>query len=104
MLNGLAFTPILLTSPLHTFPLASSGKTSLTLSTTPTVVDLTPFYPEAVRPAFTVAIRDFYIATYRDRFFTHPPAWFQVYMLLEAVYHIPASLWMLGALVRGESR
>jgi hypothetical protein len=67
------------------------------------VVDLAPFYPTAIRPQITVDIRTWYIATYKDRFFTDPPTWFRTYMLLEAVYHLPLSLWAVPALLRDDA-
>jgi hypothetical protein len=66
------------------------------------VVDLAPLYPDAFRPQITVDIRTWYIATYKDRFFTDPPVWFRTYMLLEAVYHVPLSLWAVPALLRDD--
>lgn len=38
------------------------------------------------------------MATYADRFFTHPPAWFDVYLVMEAGYHLPLSLWAVREL------
>ena len=67
------------------------------------VVDLAPLYPAAIRPQVTVDIRTWYIATYKDRFFTDPPTWFRLYMLLEAVYHLPLSLWAVPALLRDDA-
>jgi len=67
------------------------------------VMDLSRYYPAAFRPSFTVSLHEYYIATYRDRFFIAPPAWFHAYMVLEALYHIPLSLWAIPALLRGTS-
>ncbi|RMY70926.1 hypothetical protein D0863_05476 [Hortaea werneckii] len=64
-------------------------------------VDLAPFYPDSIRPQFMNDIRTFYIDTYHDRFFSHPPAWFTMYLWLELVYHVPLSFWAVGALRRG---
>jgi hypothetical protein len=47
------------------------------------------------------ALREWYITTYADRFFSHPPAWFNMYMYMELVYHVPLSFWAIGALIRG---
>lgn len=49
-------------------------------------------------------IRTFYIETYHDRFFSHPPAWFTMYLWLELVYHVPLSFWAVGALLRSPYR
>lgn len=46
-------------------------------------------------------LREWYITIYADRFFTQPPAWFNMYMYMELVYHVPLSLWAIGALIRG---
>ena len=64
-------------------------------------IDIVPFYPEQWVPSVSVTLREYYVSTYRDRFFITPPPWFKSYAVLEAVYHLPISLWMLGALVQG---
>lgn len=49
-------------------------------------------------------MQDFYIDTFRDKFFSDDaPAWFTAYLILEAVYHLPISVWMLNAIVEGEA-
>ncbi|OCK79314.1 hypothetical protein K432DRAFT_383163 [Lepidopterella palustris CBS 459.81] len=68
------------------------------------IVDLTPLYPSSVKPAFMLAIREFYITTYRDQFFVAPPTWFNVYMWMEALYHVPLSVWAIGALIRDDPK
>ena len=65
------------------------------------VVDFYPLYPPSIRPVFLDQIRNFYIDTYQDKFFTEPPVWFRAYMVMEAVYHLPLSVWAVGALLRG---
>ena len=67
------------------------------------MVDLGQLYPASVRPQLVSEIRSWYEAQYRDRFFTHPPAWFVAYMWMEAVYHLPLSVYMIPALLRGTS-
>ena len=64
-------------------------------------VDLVPLYPRAYQPAALLEVRKWYITTYQDRFFTHPPAWFTAYAWMELFYHVPLSIWAIGALVRG---
>jgi hypothetical protein len=79
-------------------------------------VDLYQFYPPPFRPEWMIQLRTYYIATYKDRFFTAPPcgylqlrissltcrsAWFSLYMWLELLYHAPLSAWAIGALIRG---
>ena len=67
-------------------------------------VDLVPLY-SSISPSLTppalLQLRTWYIDTYHDRFFTDPPAWFASFMWMEAVYHVPLSLWAVRALVRG---
>jgi hypothetical protein len=65
-------------------------------------VDLAPLYPETLKPEFITSLREWYITTYADRFFTQPPAWFNMYMYMELVYHVPLSVWAIGALIRGD--
>jgi hypothetical protein len=72
---------------------------TLTISS---VVDLTPLYPPAWKPAFLTTLRKWYITTYQDQFFVSPPKWFGAYIWMEAIYHLPLSVWVLGGLVRGE--
>lgn len=66
-------------------------------------MDLVPFYPEALTPQFMLNIRMFYVETYHDKFFTHPPAWFNMYLWMELLYHTPLSVWAVGALMRSKS-
>ena len=47
-------------------------------------------------------LRTWYITTYHDRFFVTPPAWFNAYMWMEAVYHLPLSVWAVRALLQGK--
>ncbi|KZF25383.1 hypothetical protein L228DRAFT_280624 [Xylona heveae TC161] len=68
------------------------------------LVDLAPFYPDSFRPQVITAIREWYIKTYRDQFFSSPPAWFNAYLLLEALYHLPLSIWAIGALKRDDPK
>lgn len=60
-------------------------------------------YPESIKPEALVALRSWYTATYADKSFTEPTLWFTVYMWMEALYHVPLSVWAVGALVRGMS-
>ncbi|MCJ1476073.1 hypothetical protein MMC13_004738 [Lambiella insularis] len=66
------------------------------------LVDLTPLYPAALKPAVLMRLRAWYVTTYHDQFFTAPPAWFEAYMWLEAGYHLPLSVWVVGALGRDD--
>ncbi|KAL1969844.1 hypothetical protein VTN77DRAFT_7353 [Rasamsonia byssochlamydoides] len=66
------------------------------------LVDITPLYPASLTPRFILRIREFYIETYHDKFFEHPPAWFGAYILMELVYHVPVSVWAVGGLVRDD--
>ena len=67
-------------------------------------VDLAPLYPDSLRPAFITDLRQFYITTFRDQFFISPPAWFAMYTWMEALYHLPLSVYAIGALLRGKLR
>lgn len=67
-----------------------------------TGVDLAPLYPAAYKPEFITTLREWYITTYADRFFTQPPAWFNMYMYMELIYHVPLSFWAIGALIRSK--
>ncbi|KAK3109879.1 hypothetical protein LTR53_016410 [Teratosphaeriaceae sp. CCFEE 6253] len=67
-------------------------------------VDTFPLYPASVRPDFMQTIRTFYIETYHDKFFTQPPAWFMMYVWFELLYHVPVSVWAIGAILRDDPR
>lgn len=91
--------------------LATPSKTSLFLCANPftspnlarlKAVDLAPLYHPSVTPKFVFVLRDYYIATYSDRFFSpQAPAWFRVYIWMEALYHLPLSIWALKGLWQG---
>ncbi|KAK6428066.1 hypothetical protein LTR95_015796 [Oleoguttula sp. CCFEE 5521] len=66
-------------------------------------VDLASLYPKSIKPAFLVKLHEYQVKTYADRFFTEPPAWFGVYIWMEALYHVPLSFWAIGALLRSTS-
>ncbi|CAK4033392.1 integral membrane [Lecanosticta acicola] len=66
-------------------------------------VDLAPLYPSSLKPTPITLLRNWYIQTYRDKFFIAPPAWFTMYIWMELIYHVPLSLWAVGALLRDDS-
>jgi hypothetical protein len=66
------------------------------------VVDLVPFYPPGLTLQLHVDIRNYYKDNYQDKFFENPPAWFVAFCLMELVYHLPISIWAVGALLRGK--
>ncbi|TRX96982.1 hypothetical protein FHL15_002288 [Xylaria flabelliformis] len=76
-------------------------------------VDLVPLYPKSLWvPAssplhFLFSLRQYYIANYNDQFFLPPPAeipsFFPLFAFLELVFHLPVSLWAVGALRSGLS-
>ncbi|KAL5119137.1 hypothetical protein ACEQ8H_002844 [Pleosporales sp. CAS-2024a] len=66
--------------------------------------DLTPYYPDQIKPRWMTALRAWYIATYADRFFYAPPPWFPVLAFLQLIYHFPLSVWAVGALLQHNPR
>jgi len=69
------------------------------------VVDLVRFYPEGAAPSISLTIQDYYVNNFHDKFFSdEAPSWFTAYLVLEAVYHLPVSAWMLNALLEGTLR
>ncbi|KAF2684340.1 integral membrane protein-like protein [Lentithecium fluviatile CBS 122367] len=66
--------------------------------------DLTSYYPTAIKPAWMTDIRTFYTSTYGDKFFYDPPPWFPLFTLLEVLYHLPLTLWVIPALLRSDPR
>ncbi|OLN97417.1 putative membrane protein SPAC56F8.07 [Colletotrichum chlorophyti] len=69
------------------------------------LVDLVPFYPLSLYATsgsplyFLQLLRDFYIKTYNDPYFTTPhdalPSWFKLFTYLEIVYQLPMAVWMV---------
>ncbi|KKF93737.1 hypothetical protein CFO_g3891 [Ceratocystis platani] len=66
------------------------------------LVDLVPFYPAWLWAtpdaplSFLNAIRQFYITTYNDPYFTQPhPSWFDLFTYIEVVYQFPAAAYLL---------
>ncbi|KAI1920005.1 hypothetical protein LOZ12_002659 [Ophidiomyces ophidiicola] len=66
-------------------------------------VDIVPLYPEPFVPGPLLKLREFYIAKYQDRFFVDPPRWFQSYAVMEAVYHVPASIEIIRGLLKDDA-
>ncbi|KAI4245184.1 MAG: hypothetical protein L6R42_010252 [Xanthoria sp. 1 TBL-2021] len=67
-------------------------------------IDLPALYPPSLTPTLLTTLRTYYHTTYKDQFFspTGPPtAWFSVFLWMEALYHVPLSLWAVGALYDG---
>ncbi|KEF59667.1 uncharacterized protein A1O9_04513 [Exophiala aquamarina CBS 119918] len=83
--------------PIHPHPLNQLTNVPLKQS----VIDLATLYPPALTPAVSTSLRTYYITSFGDRFFTAPPAWFRAYMYLEALYHLPVSLWFVWNIPRG---
>ncbi|KAI5279898.1 hypothetical protein KEM54_003965, partial [Ascosphaera aggregata] len=62
-------------------------------------VDLVSLYPERLTPSVLLQLRQLYIETYQDKFFTEPALWGKIYIIMEATYHLPLSIWAIGALI-----
>ncbi|KAK5624884.1 hypothetical protein RRF57_000600 [Xylaria bambusicola] len=75
-------------------------------------VDLVPLYPHSLwQPSgaplrFLGELREYYVSTYNDQFFKPPPAeipsFFTLFAFLELTFHLPVSLWAVGALKGGK--
>jgi hypothetical protein len=66
------------------------------------VVDLSSILPASPITPLSKQMVAFHIERFQDRFFTHPPSWFTLYMYLEAFYHVPISFWMVWGIWTGE--
>ncbi|KAI1113856.1 transmembrane protein 6/97 [Nemania sp. NC0429] len=74
-------------------------------------VDLVPLYPASLwvppdSPLHALSrLRSYYIEAYNDQFFARPaaeiPSFFPLFAFLELVFHLPVSLWAVGALWGG---
>jgi len=67
------------------------------------LIDTVPLQPSYLVNNLSLNLRDFYITTYRDKFFSEPPTWFTAFIWMELLYHVPLSLWAVFGLLRGES-
>ncbi|KAJ5466664.1 hypothetical protein N7539_009393 [Penicillium diatomitis] len=67
------------------------------------LVDTVPLQPAWFRSNLSATIREYYIATYRDKFFEEPaPVWFNAFIWMELLYHVPASVWAVWGLMRDQ--
>ncbi|KAH4069891.1 hypothetical protein HBH70_076020 [Parastagonospora nodorum] len=66
--------------------------------------DLSGYYPAQIKPLWMTSLREWYVATYGDRFFYNPPAFFPPFLALELLFHLPLSLWAIPALLRSDPR
>jgi hypothetical protein len=68
------------------------------------LIDTVPLQPSWMRTELSAQLREYYVATYRDKFFEDPaPVWFSAFIWMELLYHVPASLWAVWGLSRGMS-
>ncbi|KAJ5095062.1 hypothetical protein N7532_007353 [Penicillium argentinense] len=64
------------------------------------LIDTVPLQPEWARTTLSANLRAFYVATYRDKFFEAPPVWFNTFIWMELLYHVPASIWAVWGLLK----
>ncbi|OQD70486.1 hypothetical protein PENDEC_c023G00083 [Penicillium decumbens] len=64
------------------------------------LIDTVPLQPSYLVNNLSLNLRDFYITTYRDKFFSEPPTWFTAFIWMELLYHVPLSLWAVFGLLR----
>jgi hypothetical protein len=68
------------------------------------LIDTVPLQPSWMRTELSAQLREYYVATYKDKFFEDPaPVWFSAFIWMELLYHVPASLWAVWGLWRGRS-
>ncbi|OKO89594.1 hypothetical protein PENSUB_13660 [Penicillium subrubescens] len=66
------------------------------------LIDTVPLQPSWMRTELSAQLREYYVATYKDKFFEDPaPVWFSAFIWMELLYHVPASLWAVWGLWRG---
>lgn len=66
------------------------------------LIDTVPLQPSWMRTELSAQLREYYVATYKDKFFEDPvPVWFSAFIWMELLYHVPASLWAVWGLMRG---
>lgn len=69
------------------------------------LIDTVPLQPAAWRSDLSLRLREYYVVTYRDKFFEGPvPTWFSVFIWMELLYHVPVSIWAVWGLLKGLSQ
>ena len=71
-----------------------------------TAIDFQPHYttylPSSIElPSWTSTVYEHYIATYNDPLYSKDPAFFQLYLFIEAIFSVPACFWGIRGLVNG---
>lgn len=66
-------------------------------------IDFVPFYPPGLFPQWTTAIYDFYVNNYNDPLYVKDPPFFQLFVVMEALYAVPLSLWAIRGFIQGVS-
>ncbi|CAI7674479.1 unnamed protein product [Penicillium palitans] len=64
------------------------------------LIDTVPLLPTFLQTTLSHNLREFYITTYRDKFFEDPPTWFTVFIWMELLYHLPLSIWAARGLLK----
>ncbi|OQE18482.1 hypothetical protein PENFLA_c021G10468 [Penicillium flavigenum] len=64
------------------------------------LIDTVPLLPTFLQTNLSHQLREFYITTYRDKFFEDPPTWFTVFIWMELLYHLPVSIWAARGLLK----
>lgn len=69
------------------------------------VMDFQPLYPPQLIPTFMTKLGDFYVDTYKDRFFIkdNTPPFLKAFLWSEVLYQFPTGLWAIQALLKGKS-
>ncbi|EER40506.1 conserved hypothetical protein [Histoplasma capsulatum var. duboisii H88] len=63
-------------------------------------IDFVPFYPPGLFPQWTTAIYDFYVNNYNDPLYVKDPPFFQLFVVMEALYAVPLSLWAIRGFIQ----
>ncbi|KAF7163598.1 hypothetical protein CNMCM5623_008447 [Aspergillus felis] len=64
------------------------------------LVDAVTFLPTFLQTNIGLQLRDFYIATYQDKFAEAAPPWYAAFVVMELFYQTPLSIWAIPALIR----
>jgi hypothetical protein len=63
------------------------------------VVDVQPFYPQSLIPAWMSGIAEFYVNTYHDKFFIDMPPFFEFLLWTEFLIQAPVGMWAIWGLL-----
>lgn len=64
-------------------------------------MDLVPLWPKSILPNLLKNNHEWYLATFNDQLVIKFEPWFTCFVVIEALYQLPMTVWFLFALAKG---